>query len=80
MFGIVCGLFFAEVTRGASVVFCEAGASSGGRKSALYFDVSVSGRHIAYRSKFWKARREKGFKIDLHLHDLIHSHDIGHNG
>lgn len=61
-------------------VFCEAGASSGGRKSALYFDVSVSGRHIAYRSKFWKARREKGFKTDSYLHVLIHSNRTGHNG
>ncbi len=61
-------------------MFCEAGASSGGRKLALYFDVSVSGRHIAYRSKFWKARRERGFTIDSYLHVSIHSNHIGHNG
>lgn len=51
-------------------VFCESGASSSGRKSTLYFDVSVSGRHIAYRSKFWKARSGKGFKIESRLHNL----------
>ena len=61
-------------------VFCEAGAPPGGRKSPLYFDVSVSGRHIAYRSKFWKARRQKGFQIDLHLRDLTYSNHIGHHG
>lgn len=38
------------------------------------------GRHIAYKSKFWKARREKGFKIDSYLRVVIHVNHTGHNG
>lgn len=40
---------------------CGPSATPGGRKSVLYFDVSASGRHIAFTSKFWTATKDLKF-------------------